>query len=200
MTLKDLLTRKDSSNSRGGSSRAVGGSSPVVKGSSPEFTLMRTNTNSQEIIRPPSPISEGRPTLAADSPSPSRRPFRFRSSSSVSTIPKDARSERRLSSLLHLRNNSRGSSVNIPTDLPNIDETNKGQEEKEAQWEARATILAKENPNLKHNGTDGPTGMRPVPNRSISNARGDVCTQDAYLVLWVLTKVVGPHPRSHQAT
>jgi len=73
--------------------------------------------------------------------------------------------------------------VNIPTDLPNIDDTNKGQEEKEAQWEERATILAKENPNLKHNGPDGLTGTRPAPNRYISNAQGDVCTQGACLVL-----------------
>ena len=168
MTLKDLLTRKDRSNTHG--------SARAPEASPPEFTFMRTDTNTQEIITPPSTPSESRPSLNGESPSHSKRPFRFRSSSSASASSKDGRSERRLSSLLHLRSNSRGSSVNIPADLPNIDDTNEGQEEKEAQWEERATILAKENPNLKQ-GADRPSGTRLAPRGSISNAQGDVRTQ-----------------------
>ena len=115
----------------------------------PEFTFLRSDTHTQEIINPPSFASDAVPVLIKDSQSTSKRPSRFRSSSSIS---KESKGERSLSQFFHrhsLSHESRSSSVNVPNDLPSIDDANTGREDREAQWEERATRLAKENLNLR---------------------------------------------------
>ena len=168
-----------------------------------EFTFMRTDTNTQEIISPPSFDGDDEPELPVDSttnsePHRSSKHFpNFRRSSNASTAPKPSnQGERRLSQRLHFRSASRTSSfgsVNVPTDLPDIENINEAGEEKEAEWEKRATILATGNPIAKPGATPtkppttaaveaqllekGSQGNRPSVNRSISDARGDVGTE-----------------------
>ena len=142
---------------------------------------MRSNTNTQEIIQPPSPPCATSLPDTVNS-NTAKRSSRFRSSSNASTASKFTDAENRLSSLLKLRSHSRSRSLNIPTDLPSISDRKLGLDDQEAQWEERATILAKENPNLKHNvplneKPDNVATTRPVSVRSISNAQGDVRDQ-----------------------
>jgi len=155
---------------------------------------MRTDTNTQEIIEPPSPSSEWSVSVPQESPNNPRRLTRFRSSSNASISSKEPKVERRLSSLLSLRSHSH-SSINVPADLPSIDASTEGDEEQEAKWEQRATILAKENPNLKHGvlltddrpfavanpnlSSNSTSDNRPVISRSISDAQGDDHIQEA---------------------
>jgi hypothetical protein len=127
----------------------------------PAITFLRTTTNTQEVIAPPSyPCDQ-----AQTDHSPNKRLSRFRRHSHTSqhadtaelrekldTRPKSERrlSERRLSERLHLGSRSRSASsgsVNIPADLPEI----QGEEGEEA-WEKRATLLAKINPNTPNEG------------------------------------------------
>jgi len=189
MTLKDLLSRER----RGeGSSKAAGNASPQV-------VIMRSDTHSQEIIKPPSFPPEEEPSHhSTGGSSISKRLSRFRSSSNASASSKESKTEKRLS-LLHSRNTSKASSVNVPTDLPTIDDGDGKLEDKEAQWEERATILAKENPNFNqsvitnsgaHSVSESServarvmggehTNLKPRPIRSISNAAGDDHIQEA---------------------
>ena len=68
----------------------------------------------------------------------------------------------------------------MPSNLPSISDSKLGIDDQEAQWEERATLLAKENPNLNHNvplnekPDEAASTVKPVPVRSISNAQGDV--------------------------
>ena len=185
MTLKDLLRRKD--RIQHDNQPENGASVPAA--SMPEFTFLRTDTNTQEIIEPPSPPSEKLVHGRRASSNNANNPSRFRSSSHASTSSTEPKAERRLSSLLGLRSHSR-SSINVPTDLPSIAAGTEGDEEQEAQWEQRATILAKENPNLKHGvplteelpaatakwslSSGASNDSKPVIRRSISDAQGDV--------------------------
>ncbi|KAI9880320.1 MAG: hypothetical protein M1830_004199 [Pleopsidium flavum] len=178
MPLKDLLKKKDKIKDDDGqaANQSLG---------SPEFTFKRSDTNTEEIIHPPSFTGEApipdRPHLAP------RRPSRFRSASSTSIASIASRTsnqgERRLSQRLHLRSHSYASSqssVNIPTDLPSINDGSDDVEEKEAKWEERATILAKGNP-LSQSGTpasEAPTtgmaglGLGSHANEGVQTSKG----------------------------
>ncbi len=178
MTLKDLLKKRDKIR---GDVTPTHASPPSVP---PEFTFMRTTTNTQELITPPSFAgdAESQPNKQTKRHSFSR----LRSSSNVSTASNDhnLHSEKRLSARLYLRSRtSSSSSIHVPTDLPSISDGAE-EAEKEAQWEKRATILANVNPSCKplsqeNSGgkslqSPGSRGDRPVPARSISSAQGDV--------------------------
>jgi hypothetical protein len=150
MTLKDLLKKNNKVQAESSSQHLAPPEDP------PEFTFIRTTTNTQEFIVPPTyPGDEGPPEH-----SPGRRLSRFRRHSNASQAsqkgePNDKlnarpRSERRLSERLHLGSRSRSastSSVNIPADLPEL----RGEEGEEV-WEQRATLLAKSNPNTPDEG------------------------------------------------
>ena len=192
MTLKDLLRKKDSPK---GQSMLPGDRVPM-----PEVKLMRSDTHTQEIINAPTfPedevlfISEGKERTR--SPSSPRSPSRFRSLSNTSTASKDTkagnserpRNERRLSQLLHIRSPSHGSrhsSVHVPNDLPQIVDDTNPSEDREASWEERATLLAKENLNSRRgmfSETTSPSGddstqsnSRRASLRQGSDAQGDV--------------------------
>ena len=209
MTLKDLL-KKNEKIKKDITPTVVSPSEsdPIVEG----FTFLRSDTNTQELISPPTFPNE----VVESSPSKNEHRLsshfsRLRSSSDASarsahskTSPK---SERRLSQRLHL-NRSRtpsSSSVNVPTDLPDIQDVAVQGEEKEAQWEERATILAKGNPNNGPVSLGGqPKGitseqklhqnrssqeitpdleqdlsLRPEMRRSVSSAKGDENIQEA---------------------
>ncbi|KAJ6009980.1 hypothetical protein N7499_004621 [Penicillium canescens] len=129
----------------------------------PEFTLIRSDTHTQEFLTPPADPTT--PTLQEPdtntlSPSP-RRSFQLftRSRNNSVSSPSPPRRERRLSNLLHLdhrsRSNSRDSSANIPADLPQIlDDGGASKQEREAQWEKRATVLVQRNPQFGTSGSD----------------------------------------------
>lgn len=153
MPLRDLLKKKDRlSNDEG--------KSPVVsqEPGAPEFTFYRTDTNTQEEIQPPSFAGDPkgihlpvRPSTPPSTPPKKSLGDRLRRSSNASPAsPESPKDSKRLSHRLHLGSKSRTSStssVNIPTDLPDIKDayTEDGdKQEKEAQWEERATILVKE--------------------------------------------------------
>jgi TPR repeat protein len=155
MPLKDLLKKKDKLSDDDGKTPDVFQTSET-----PEFKFLRTDTDSQEVIEPPS--FAGDQEAVAFPPRPSTPPDtshtssklslgRLRKGSNASPSPDVPKGHKRLSQRLHLGSISRASStssVNIPADLPTItdpySETGDKQE-KEAKWEERATILAREN-------------------------------------------------------
>lgn len=192
MPLKSLLKRKDRVKDD-----AVASTSPGPE--PPEFIIMRSDTNTQEIIQPPSFTGHTEPKSLKDRPKGAKRSSRFRAPSDASVTSRtSSQGEKRLSQRLHLRSHSRASSassINVPTDLPSIDDTVDGSEEKEAKWEERATILAKANPNTRPVLVVDPPGQspttaeamaelslsydwngigRPPAKRALSDAQGDV--------------------------
>ena len=150
MTLKDLLKKKEKIRSDVTPSVIPAPDGPPPP---PEFTIMRSDTHTQELIRPPTFASDNNPPPIKDS-SVTKRFSRLRSASSASTSSNKSTSpgEKRLSQRLHLRSGSRASSqssINVPTDLPDIQDLSLEGEEKEARWEERATILAKVKPHSR---------------------------------------------------
>lgn len=203
MTLKDLLKKKEKHSGDGAET-----SRPPITPQTPEFTFLRTDTNTQEIIQPPvfagdeEPIT---PTSGNLTTSPKRALSRFRKSSNASITSRSSEKEsngpsRRLSQRLHLSRASSTNSVHIPSDLPSIPDPysqNGDQQEREAQWEERATRLATEDGSTSVKtsaGTfapvgdmakmhiasaDGPVSQRTSRSRSISDAAGDENIQEA---------------------
>ena len=190
MPLKDLLKRKDKV--REDDTAPLDSSAAET----PEFIIMRSDTNTQEIIQAPSFTGDTEPTSPSGRPKVAKRHSRFRapSDSSISSRTSSP-GEKRLSQRLHLRSHSRASSassVNVPTDLPGIEDNVDGSEDREAKWEERATILAKANPNTRPGATpdEPPTTAaamaelslgydwngigRPPVKRALSDAQGDV--------------------------
>ncbi|KAI9709316.1 MAG: hypothetical protein M1820_003436 [Bogoriella megaspora] len=176
MTLKDLLKKKD--RLRGNNDAPEAGLRPP-ESETPEFTFLRTTTNTQEQIEPPSFPDENK--LTPDEARHSKFSSRFRKSSNPTapstaatnanvrpdiqpndSKPRDPNNfqppetkghERKFSERLHLRSHSRSrsassvNSVNVPDDLPAIENeaVDVKDEDGQARWEARATILAKSN-------------------------------------------------------
>lgn len=156
----------------------------------PEITFVRSDTFGQEVITPPTHHSEFQPTspISPDQSRPSfstpRRSFSFlhrspRSGSVSSPSPPRTR-ERRLSNLLHLdgrrsRSNSRNSSANIPADLPQILDEQGDKDEREEQWERRATVLVQQNPQFGQLSPRGSEGdLVGEKGKSRSSSKGDV--------------------------
>jgi TPR repeat protein len=155
MPLKDLLKKKDKlSNDEG--------KTPIVSQTleTPGFKFLRTDTYSQEVIEPPSfegdregVTTRPRPSTPPDAPATSSKLSlgRLRKGSNASPSPDSPKEHRRLSQRLHLGSKSFASStssVNIPADLPTIADPyseSGDRQDKEAKWEERATILAREN-------------------------------------------------------
>jgi hypothetical protein len=128
-----------------------------------QFTSMRSDTHTQEIISPPtfsSTESSSPPPSLRNSNTGTRKSSglfkgRPRTTSTASGASVSSRSSdksnsktghRRLSQRLHLRR-SEASSASVPDDLPEITVDNEAVDVTgiESQWEARATILAKKN-------------------------------------------------------
>lgn len=160
MGLRDLLKKKDELQEKDTDAETISSLA------SPEFTFIRSDTLSQEIIQPPSHPTHDRGDddthLGTKEKDGSKnrlsldvfRSSRSRSSSEASTkshakeVKDRASVSRRLSHRLHLKRSPSSSEV-VPQDLPEIRAyTPDGQEDKEGaelQWEKRATILAREN-------------------------------------------------------
>lgn len=173
MTLKDLLKKKDKINKPDAQQR----SSSDAPNAAPEFTFMRTTTTTQEVITPPAFPGET-PTSATTSngflspnaptpPKPENRKSIFgRSLSSAGTSSRPGSSDKRLSERIHFgsgRSRSASSLVNLPSDLPAVDEGVARSAEHEAQWEKRATILAKGTTLISRSGNHGDSSGLELP-------------------------------------
>ncbi|RMJ26543.1 hypothetical protein PHISP_02590 [Aspergillus sp. HF37] len=170
------------------------------------------NDNEDETDNPA--CGRPRPGSPVDGSSPSRSRLslfhrsRSPSASTTSTAhsnspPACSRGERRLSQLLHLdrgrttgSRNSSGSSLNananVPADLPQINNDSAvDEQDREAQWEKRATLLVQRNPrfgasNLSSGCTtssivdaDGRPGSRSSSPGRVNDPEGDVNIQEA---------------------
>ena len=189
MPLRDLLKKKD---------RIEHDETPVQESSLPqatEFTFMRTDTHTQEPIAPPS-FQEGREVPPKET---SPRKHLFRKSPKVSpvhapveTTSPPQKDRKRFSQRLGLKDRSTSqSSTHLPSDLPTIQYAYSEQgdhDEKEAQWEDRATRLASKSPTGGRSPTveighlsldDGPGSRSPSRPRSVSDEKSDVNIQEA---------------------
>ena len=202
MTLKDLLKKKEKTNNNVNAPIVP---PPEQDPSAPGVTIMRSDTNTQELICPPTFASDNA-AGHTDDHSTTKRFSRLRSSSNTSTTSKRSSiGEKRLSQRLHLPHSrsraSSQSSGNVPTDLPDIQDLSLEGEEKEARWEERATILAQANPHTRPKSPEGQArskspdeklrerlegqspahlGDRPVTGaRSLSSAKADDDIQKA---------------------
>lgn len=144
MGLKDLLKKRDKIQEDAKPTHNLAPEQSPTK-----ITIMRTDTYTQELIRPPTFASDTLPDRKEDNSHFSKRLSRFRSPSDASATSKaSSKDEKRLLTKLHIRSHSRDSSVNsinVPADLPAINDGDDEAEDKEAKWEERATILAQQN-------------------------------------------------------
>ena len=208
MPLKDLLKKRDKIRDDAGNTQLADQAQPAT-----EFTFLRSDTNTQELIQPPSFPGEDTPPKPTQEHHTSKLVSRFRSSSNASVSSKgSSKGEKRLSQRLHLRSASRASSIssNIPEDLPAIEGAPEGSEEREAKWEERATILAKENP-LVHQSpatvrqqaglrSRGNSESRPKVTRNLSDAKGDVRPVLGKSIGGCADRRIGDDPGSNQTS
>lgn len=201
MPLRDLLKKKEKIEERTDSNFRP----PSQQGfEPPQFKFVRSDTHTEELISPPSFSNEPGPAphqaFSPTSPSSQEKSFnRFRRPSRTEDGDGDdspRKEHRSLSDRLHLgsKSKSRSPSANsstLPPNLPDIaDAYTKGgdEDEKQAEWEQRATILASANrtPNARPASADPTANMSQLsigePRRragSISDAQSDVNIQDA---------------------
>lgn len=176
MGIRDILKKKDD--------LATG--QPPEKGTidhlaAPEFTIIRSDTSTQERIYPPSMKSVDNLHLAvqeAKEKDKSRRSLdvfrsgRSRSASESSQTKKES-GARRLSQRLHL-SRAPPSSENVPENLPDIVTSD------EAQWEKRATMLAGQNNRARSNSRPGtPSDSSRGEERAVSSQQIDQDIQEA---------------------
>ena len=174
--LRDILRKKSRSQREHENESREPGATPAV-------TIIRSDTTTNEIISPPSFASEdhvGGNLLGSDG-----RAAATGSHSTTRSASRTSSAESRLSSLLHRHSHSRHktTSVHVPDNLPMIG-SGPATDDKEAQWEKRATLLARgssgpsaeQETNHPGESLEGRKGARdPSPSRrSISDARGDV--------------------------
>jgi hypothetical protein len=170
MGLRDLLRKKNELDN------AEQDPETVNRLATPEFTFIRSDTISQEIIHPPShPVTEDDNYLTAKDNNTSRtrrsldvfRSSRSRSASVSSQASKSSKHEsRRLSQRLHL-SRAPASSEYVPDNLPEIittSDTSGDQDATESQWEKRATILAQTSDSISRPST---------PNRGVASRSSD---------------------------
>lgn len=200
MTLRDLLKKKDKIEERNATQPQAQKQESLEP---PPFKIYRSDTNTEELIKPPSFASDkdfSQPSGATGAPpsppsgrSPLGRLGSFSRSSDRDGSPQ--KEHKRLSERLHLgsMSKSRSSSAhssNLPSNLPDIPDAYSprgDQEEKEAEWEQRATMLANTTrprtpdassapaADMSQLSVESPRG-RP---RSISDAQSDVNIQNA---------------------
>ncbi|KAK2937588.1 Sel1-like repeat [Fusarium oxysporum f. sp. vasinfectum] len=176
MGIRDILKKKDD----------LSTGQPPEKGTidhlaAPEFTIIRSDTSTQERIYPPSMKSVDNLHLAVQEPKEKDKPRRsldvFRSgrsrSASESSQTKKESGARRLSQRLHL-SRAPPSSENVPENLPDIVTSD------EAQWEKRATMLAGQNNRARSNSRPGtPSDSSRGEERAVSSQQIDQDIQEA---------------------
>lgn len=160
MGLRDKMKKRDGSPEEATMERAAHmAGDHQHQGTPPEFTFMRSDTATMEVIQPPGGTGDASHLSPTKEPSGLRRSLSiFHSSRSRSTsvssqashlstsTNKDGSRRRRLSERLHLRHQPE-SSDSVPDNLPDIVKSpNPGDKDAmESQWEQRATLLAGQN-------------------------------------------------------
>lgn len=152
----------------------------------PGVTIVRSDTNTLEILNPPS-FGSSALSPRGEMPSSNRPSSHSRSVSTTSKSSQSSHGEGKLSSMLHFRSRSRDKSTspNLPENLPSIGTSSSDDPVvKEAQWEERATALARGGtvlgPRPSSNGSMhsrerlGRSGGFSSPRMGVSNERGDV--------------------------
>lgn len=181
MPLREILHKKDRINDTSGQ-YAAGVPSAFL---SPVPQIIRSDTTSHEVVTPPTYDGDDvyhhqNTHLEVSPPSSSSRrrslnPFsRSRAPSESLGSPPSQPRETRLSQLLHRdRRNSTATSTNIPSNLPQINNEKGDEQEREAQWEKRATVLIQRNPNLGSplSPTSPGFGRNSIETRSRSSSR-----------------------------
>ncbi|KAL2352331.1 hypothetical protein BJ546DRAFT_1028574 [Cryomyces antarcticus] len=194
MTLRDLLKKKEKVKHHNDEEKpttpavtaaAAAATSQDPEAEAPEFKFIRTTTTTEEIIRPPSFPDDHSPP-----PTPSRsshdahihlpkRPSRFRQSQQERPPPVATPASR----LAHRQRQLRQRPRRLARDTASKGAG--GGEEAEAEWEKRATLLAKGNSMgmgtvEKAGGGGGVAAGRPrSASRSVSDAGGDENIQEA---------------------
>ncbi|OOQ89909.1 hypothetical protein PEBR_08212 [Penicillium brasilianum] len=160
-SLRDILHKREDLSEKSSASSTTP-QNPPSSPPQPEITFLRSDTFGQEVITPPAhPHDEHTSTPSATPESPrlassnSRRSLFFQRSNSSRSLsspsPPRPRRDRRLSNLLNRRSrsDSQESSSHIPEGLPQIeDDQGVDKQEREAQWEKRATVLVQKNPHF----------------------------------------------------
>ena len=165
MGLRDILKKKD-----GIDDGSAAHSQDPYKSNGAEFTFIRTDTSSQEVIHPQDyPNSANSNFLAANPATHSPRrsldifgSSRTRSTSVSSQASHTSSSKRRLSEMLHLVKQPESSDY-VPENLPDIVATPDPAAD-QSQWEKRATILAGQNEMVR----SGPPSPPPPPSEEVS--------------------------------
>jgi hypothetical protein len=141
MTLKDLLHKKHKIKDEGATGAPE--KPPTLSPNVPEFTFMRTTTTTQETFEPPShPDDPTRPRAPLLSPAPRGLVGRLRRHSNVSPTSPGVDGQTSFAERMHF-SRSRSSS-NVPTNLPEVGGDGVARnEEEEARWEKRATVLVR---------------------------------------------------------
>jgi len=169
----------------------------------PQVKIVRSDTHTEEPISPPSFPGDSAPaptqTYFSTLPTSQEKSLNRVQESSWTTEREGPpqKQHRRLSDRLHLGSRNRSKSAgatspNVPSDLPEIPDAytpGGDEEEKQAEWEQRATVLVSANrsPNARPELASSTTGMSQLsigePQRrrsaSISDAESDVNIQDA---------------------
>ncbi|KAF2682566.1 HCP-like protein [Lentithecium fluviatile CBS 122367] len=169
MPLKDLLHKKNKIKDEGASGATEKPStlSPDV----PEFTFMRTTTHTQETFDPPSyPGDPTRPKPQNLSPEPRGLVGRLRRHSNASSPASPNAEQTSFAERMHFGRSRSSSSVNVPANLPEVGGDGVARnEEEEAKWEKRATVLVTSNsvlrsgtttPNVESDNPLSPTGKK----------------------------------------
>ncbi|EME49255.1 hypothetical protein DOTSEDRAFT_143071 [Dothistroma septosporum NZE10] len=186
--LKDLLKKKDKLSPQARAPPEQQQQQQTLR--APEFTFIRSTTESEEIIQPPTYPEDDQPMGATEKEN-RQTPLSGAAERRSQHLPARPKEERRLSERFHLhkhdrsRSGSAESSSHVPSDLPAAPEgeavDNVARERREAQWEKRATILAMNNPlrdgQLQTEQQGQASGRSRSP--SISDAKGDVNIQEA---------------------
>ncbi|KAL1965809.1 hypothetical protein VTN77DRAFT_5130 [Rasamsonia byssochlamydoides] len=186
MLLKGILQKKDKLDDRSGQP-------PSSTYSAQEIRFIRSDTHTEEAISPP--IFDDDRREQSSSSSRRRGSFLHRHPHSPGVSPTREKGEGLISNLLHVdRQSPRSSSsisLNIPSDLPPIETENGDPEEREAQWEKRATTLIQGDPRLASPtsplsprgrlevGTPEQRRSRSRSNSRVSDPEGDVTIQEA---------------------
>ncbi|BCS21241.1 tetratricopeptide repeat protein [Aspergillus puulaauensis] len=197
MPLRDILHKKDRLNSS--DNQYATSTIDTHENSVPEIRFVRSDTTTQDIIIPPSHqddesyLASARPS-SSSSHRKSLNPFhRSRSPSESGELasPTRPRGERRLSHLLRRDRRGSSASANIPSDLPQIEPNICDEQDREAQWEKRATFLAQHSPQPGSSPGHSPApsiglgsdSIRPQSRSSshsrINDPQGDVNIQEA---------------------
>ncbi|KAF1360551.1 HCP-like protein [Lizonia empirigonia] len=165
MPLKDLLKKKDKIRDEGATSSEKNG--PTLSPDVPEFQFFRTTTSTHEAIEPPSfPGDPTRSEAPLLSPKDTRGFGRFRRHSN------GRQRSGTLSERLHFGRTRSTSSVNVPDNLPDVGTAVVARnEEDEARWEKRATVLVQQGQLAQ---SMGGSSAPPTPTVEVTDAMGSM--------------------------